>query len=320
MWFVKTACGHAKNKLRAILWLQAAWVLACCCCVEFAYAAPKQPSITVYVTVDWEGVALDNHSMEAMQDFRKKYPHIAMLQLITPTYWLRPDTNQAAITAQIKSTFLPTDKVGLHIHAWKSLLNFCQVPYQTKPSFADQDEACQQGDCGYTVSLENAYSQADLNKLVACSSDILQAQGLGKPVHFRAGGWQLGPKLINALEENGFVWDSSRIDASLLTTRWHNDSSMIKMLRDLNTNTNDQPYAISAQLMEYPNNAALADYTNSKQIVEIFNTLIKNNKSVMVLGFHQETANEYLLRLDKAIPQMEAAAKAASVQLIWASY
>lgn len=298
--------------------LAAAWILACSHAVAGTLAPAK---ITVYVTVDWEGVSLDNDNLETIQDFRKKYPQIAMLQLITPSYWLRPDVNKAAITTQIKSTFLPTDKVGLHIHGWKSLLNYCQVPYQHVPSFADQNEACELGDCGYSVSLENAYSEADLKKLVACSSAILVGEGFAKPTHFRAGGWQLGTKLSAALQSSGFTWDSSSIDANLLTTSWHEDSGMIKMLRALHPKSTqlDQPYYLG-QLHEYPNNAALADYTSSKQIVAMFNSLIQHNKTVMVLGFHQETATNYLGRLDAAIPKMEAAAKAANVQLEWASY
>lgn len=298
--------------------LAAAWILACSHAVAGTLAPAK---ITVYVTVDWEGVSLDNDNLETIQEFRKKYPHIAMLQLITPSYWVWPDVDKAATSAKIKSTFLPIDKVGLHLHGWKSLLAYCQVPYQTAPSFADQAEACELGDCGYSVSLENAYSQADLTKLVACSSAILVQQGFAKPSHFRAGGWQLGTKLTAALQANGFTWDSSSIDANLLTTNWHEQSSMIKMLRELHPTATplDQPYYLD-QLHEYPNNAALADYTSSKQIIGMFNNLIQHHKTVMVLGFHQETATNYLGRLDAAIPKMEAAAKAANVELIWASY
>lgn len=306
------------KKYFKIIALVAAWTLTCSHAIAGTLAPAK---ITVYVTVDWEGVSLDNDNLETIQEFRKKYPHIAMLQLITPSYWLRPDVNKAAISAQIKSTFLPIDKVGLHIHAWKSLVHYCQVPYQAAPSFADQAETCETGDCGYSVSLENAYSEADLRKLVACSSAILVSEGFAKPTHFRAGGWQLGAKLSAALQANGFTWDSSRIDANLLTTSWHEQSGMIKMLKVLHAGSTplDQPFYIN-QLHEYPNNAALADYTSSKQIVGMFNSLIQQQKTVMVLGFHQETATNYLGRLDAAIPKMEAAAKAANVELIWASY
>ncbi len=302
-----------------ILALTSSWILACSHALAGTVAEPAK--ITVYVTVDWEGATLENDNLEAMQDFRKKYLHIAMLQLITPSYWVRPDVDKAAVTAQIKSTFLPIDKVGLHMHGWKSLLTYCQVPYQHAPLFADQNEACELGDCGYSVSLENAYSEADLSKLVACTSAILMSEGFAKPTHFRAGGWQLGTRLIAALQVYIFTWDSSRIDAKLLTTNWHEQSSMIKMQRELHPTATplDQPFYIN-QLYEYTNNAALADYTSSKQIVAMFNSLIQNNKSVMVLGFHQETATNYLGRLDAAIPKMEAAAKAANVELIWAKY
>lgn len=278
-------------------------------------------TIRVYVTVDWEGVSLEQENIETMQKFRQQFPHIPMLQLLNPVYFLR-DAEHAPQTAEIvRSTFLPQDTQGLHVHAWKSLVKYCGVPYQHAPSFANINEACTEGDCGSSVSLEYAYSQADLTKLIACSSDIQVANGFSKPVHFRAGGWQLGPKLMGALLANGFTWDSSVTDPDLLTSQWHEQSGMVKMLRQLHSTSTplDQPYAVNAQLTEYPNNAGLADYTSTKQIVEMFKTLLTEQKSVMVLGFHQETATDYLHRLESAIPQMEALAKAHNVKIEWVS-
>lgn len=280
-----------------------------------------QQTIQVYVTVDWEGVSLEQENIETMQAFRKRFPHIPMLQLLNPVYFLR-DTAHAEQTANIvRSTFLPQDTQGLHVHAWKSLIEHCGVAYQFSRSYADADEACTEGDCGYTVSLEYAYSQADLTKLIACSSDVLVANGFSKPKHFRAGGWQLGPKLTAALQANEFTWDSSRIDANLLTTRWHEQSGMVSMLRQLHptSTTLEQPFALNNSLTEYPNNAALADYTSTKQVLEMFKTLIAEQKPVMVLGFHQETATDYLHRLEQAIPQMEVLAKEQGVSIEWVS-
>ena len=311
------------------LWLFCGALLLCCS--NFVYAADAQnpQKVTVYVTVDWEGQSLDNDNIEAVQAFRQKHPNIAMLQLLNPAYYLRPESSAANITKQIQSTFLPNDAQGLHVHAWKSLADYCNVPYKTAPSFADTEETCTAGDCGYTVSLEFAYSAEELNQLIACSSQILVGQGYVKPVHFRAGGWQLGPKLITALQNNGFVWDSSHIDANLLTTNWHEESGMIKMLRALHGNHDAalaQPYNLAAAtselaaITEYPDNAALADYTNTKQLIALFKQLLTEQKDVLVLGFHQETAASYLHRLDDAIPHFEAMAKAANIQLEWASY
>lgn len=296
----------------------------CICCMALLLVSlhvPAQQTIQVYVTVDWEGSSLEQENIETMQAFRKRFPHIPMLQLLNPVYFLR-DTEHAAQTADtVRSTFLPEDTQGLHVHAWKSLIEYCGVPYQHSHSFADIDEACTEGDCGYTVSLEYAYAQADLTKLIACSSDVLVANGFTKPKHFRAGGWQLGPKLIAALQANEFNWDSSRIDANLLTTRWHEQSGMVSMLRQLHPTSTplDQPFAISNSFTEYPNNAALADYTSTKQIVDMFKTLLEEQKTIMVLGFHQETATDYLYRLEQAIPQIEAHAKAQGMKIEWIS-
>lgn len=286
-----------------------------------AITAPSATSaINIYITVDWEGRSLDEENIEAMVAFRQQFPHIPMLQLLNPAYYLRGG-NHAVITKLIKSTFLPADTQGLHVHAWKSLTQYCGIPYRYSHSFAGIDENCKEGDCGYTVSLENAYSEPELTKLIACSSQVLVDNGFDKAIHFRAGGWQLGPKLIAALEANQFIWDSSEVDADLLTTRWHKESAMIHMLRKLHPDSTplSQPYALSAQLMEYPNNAALADYTTTKQIVAMFGNLIKAKKTVMVLGFHQETAVDFLPHLEKAIPKLQAAAQASRVQINWVS-
>lgn len=294
----------------------------CCFLLLGALPAQAQQTITVYVTVDWEGYNLEPENIEAMQAFRIRFPHIPILQLLNPVYFVRPNANQAQIKTSIQSTLLPSDAHGLHLHGWKSLMDYCQVPYQHQPSFADIDEQCTQGDCGYTVSLEYAYSTAALTKLVGCSQAILVQHGFKKPVHFRAGAWQLGPKLTQALANNGITWDSSRTAAELLTSRWEPNSSLVKMLSALHPHSTplEQPFALTAELQEFPNNASLADYTGTAQIVDMFTELIEQGKSVMVLGFHQETAVDFSGRLAAAIPKMEAIAKAHDVQLIWAHY
>lgn len=285
--------------------------------VSVASAEPAPKKIAIYMTVDWEGVSLEQENIAAMQAFRKKFPYIPMLQLLNPAYFTREGSNQAQIATAIKSTFLPEDTHGLHLHGWQSLMRDCDIPFQASPTYAD--DACDMRDCGYTVSLELAYSESDLTKLVACSADILEKNGFQRPKHFRAGGWQLGKKLSAALETNGFVWDSSRTDANLLTSRWHAESGLVKMVRALHPDSTplDQPRPISNTFMEFPNNASLADYTSTKHIVEMFKTLIAQEKNVMVLGFHQETAADFLERLEVAIPKMEEIAKSENVEIEW---
>lgn len=273
----------------------------------------------LWVTVDWEGLWLQDDNLQAMQKFRQQFPHIPLLHLINPVYFIQPGVNRAQIGSQIRSTLLPQDTIGLHLHPMRRLVEYCGIRYQPGPSIADIDEQCAQSSCGHSVSLEFAYSQTELTELVNCASAMLVSNGFNRPRHFRAGAWQLGPKLQAALEANQFLWDSSRIDAQLLTTRWHRDSPLIKMLHQLHPHTAqlNQPYALGYQLMEYPNNAALADYTNSKQLLALFEQHLVAHEPVMVMGFHQESAADYLLRLERAIPRMEQLAKQKNVTIEW---
>ncbi len=291
-------------------------------CLPASAGNAAEQTITVYITVDWEGWSLDEENLEAMRRFRVRYPQIPMLHLLNPVYFLRPGADAEKIKAQIDSTLLPIDTAGLHLHGWKLLMQRCEIPYKSAPSFADADEHCPGKECGYTVSLEYAYSTAELGKLVGCSSDLLVAQGFERPRHFRAGGWQFGPKLAEALQANGFIWDSSSLPAELLEDKWGEDSAMLRLLRQLHPDatTLDQPRALGNGFMHYPNNAGLMDYTSTAQLLDIFNRLLDAKKPVMVAGFHQETAFVYLDDLEDAIAQMEAAAALAGIRLEWGRY
>lgn len=273
----------------------------------------------IWVTVDWEGLSLEEDNLRSMRAFREKFPHIPLLHLINPAYFIQPGGNRAQAGAHIRSTFLPNDTVGLHIHPMRTLVEYCGLPFQTSPTLTDTSQACHETSCGYSVSLEYAYSQQELTQLVACSSELLVTNGFQRPRHFRAGGWQLGPKLQAALEANRFTWDSSYIDPDLLTTRWHPESGMVRLLKSLYPHNSplQQPFALGVELMEFPNNAALADYTNAKQLLQLFEQLVDAQRPVMVMGFHQETAGDFLLHLERAIPHMEKLARQKNVRIEW---
>jgi hypothetical protein len=287
----------------------------------------ERPTVTLYMTVDWEGWSLEEENLQAMRDFRVRHPHIPMLHLLNPVYPLRPGMGMQQVTDHVRSTFLPGDGEGLHLHGWRSLVEACELPYRSEPAFSETEGACSQEDCGYNVSLESAYSEPELRTLVACSADQLVQQGFRRPTHFRAGGWQLGPKLADALQANRFRWDSSRIDPHLLLGRWHADSALIKLLETLHPDATalEQPRTIRPGLMQYPNNAALADYTSASDLLMIFKALAERaqkerKEMVMVLGFHQETADHYLPRLDEAIRLMTQEAGVLDIDIRWAAY
>ena len=276
-------------------------------------------TVQLWVTVDWEGLSLEEDNLQAMQQFRQKFPHIPLLHLINPAYFTQPGVQHAQAGFLIRSTFLPHDTVGLHLHPMRHLVEYCGLAFQATPALTETDETCTQAHCGYSVSLEYAYSQTALTQMLACASELMVTHGFNRPRHFRAGAWQMGPKLQAALEANHYTWDSSIIDASLLIPRWPADSTMVRLLRQLHPHGTPlaQPLALGPQLMEFPDNAALADYTTTQQLLQLFAQLIAADKAVMVLGFHQETAADYLLRLEQAIPKMETLARQKGVRILW---
>jgi hypothetical protein len=303
---------------KPVLWLTSCLVLS----LGLAMPLHAAQSVTLYMTVDWEGWSLDDENLQAMRDFRVRYSHIPMLHLLNHVYFLRPGADAKAMTEKMRSAFLPADGQGLHLHGWQSLVEACGLEYRNEPAFSGPEGSCSADDCGYNVSLELAYSEPELERLVSCSTEKLVQQGFGRPKHFRAGGWQLGPKLALALQVNGFEWDSSRIDHSLLLGKWHPDSGLVTLLKQLHSDATpmDQPRQLLPGLMQYPNNAALADYTNAVELTEIFIALVEQRKTVMVLGFHQETADHYLPRLEEAIKLMEQESAKRDVKLVWAGY
>ena len=309
------SCPELRRSLRR-------WLFAGLLALWLAPACAESPTLTVHVTVDWEGWSLEEENLDAMRDFRKRFPHIPLLQLMNPVYFIRPGADARQIQAKIERTLLPSDTIGLHLHAWKTLVLHCRLPYRSQPSFAAVDESCEGKECGYTVSLELAYSNTELRQLLACGSQILTDQGFPQPRHFRAGGWQQGPKLAAALARQGFSYDSSRISADLLAPRWGADSAMVRLVRALHPDAGplDQPYPLAPGLTEYPNNGGLADYTPTETLLDLFRQVLAARKPVLVLGFHQETAFDFLDRLAAAIPRMEEEARAAGVTLRWADY
>lgn len=302
------------------LCLLASFLVISACLFATTDASAEEKKITVYLTVDWEGLSLDDDNLQVIREFRVRYPHIPMLHLINPAYFTRSDIVDA--NNKILSTLMPIDTVGLHLHGWRSLITACHLPYRMEPSFSDAGENCSDLDCGYTVSLEFAYSESELTELLMCSSGLLRERGFNHPRHFRAGGWQLGPKLTGALQRSGFKWDSSRIPAELLLSKWREESSLIRLIQALHGDADilDQPRELVPGLLQFPNNAGLMDYTSKARLLEVFQLLLDADKSVMVTGFHQETASIYLDDLEEAIIEMKDIADDRGVRLEWGNY
>ena len=272
-----------------------------------------QGKVRIVVSVDWEGKDLQPKNLQAMRDFRRDYPDIPLQQFLNAAYYTKIQADAAQITKSIKSVLLPKDEQGLHIHAWRRLVESSAVTFRTSPSFVMEGYTISDCaiDCGQEIAL-TGYTTAELRKIIAHSIEILQREKFNRPKSFRAGGWQADDNVLEALAAEGFTLDSSATYAEFLKASWekYNLYGFVARLWS-ETKPTSQPYIYKTssglKILELPNNSCLSDYVTGADMLKVFqsNALVlkKNPKQDVYLsiGFHQETAAEYLPRLREAI-------------------
>ena len=271
----------------------------------------KTGSLVIVMTVDWEGRSIEEKNLQAMRSFNKKYPGVPVLHFLNAAYYTKKDANSLEITKKIKSVLRPHDEHGLHVHAWKRLIEASGVKFRTKPDLGGWSLRNCDYDCGHAISIE-AYEVEELKKIFNKSIQILTKNGFKRPRSFRSGAWQTGPNVARALSETGFKMDSSATTPNFVSKSWGINSLLVRTIKNYHPNITltSQPFPIRGTtnpLWQVPNNGSLADYTTAKDIMRTLKAnvddLVQSPKpsQYVVIGFHQETAMLNLPRIEKAI-------------------
>ena len=284
----------------------------------------RRSGVQIVVSVDWEGSDLAAENLRAMSDFRAAMPGVRIVQFLNAAYFTKPGADSAKVKSQIRSTLLPNDELGLHIHGWKRLFEASGVTFRATPNFWGTSQLSNDCafDCGHEVPI-SAYDEPELEKVVSFSLTTLQQNGFGRAKSFRAGGWMAKENVRQALVVNGIVWDSSAVPQPFLAGELQG-LPVLSWLGELwsNTSAASQPYKISTPagiLNEVPDNGALADYMTSDEMLGVFQQAkaryLQNRSQVQVvsIGFHQETAARYLPRVQDALTRILVIAKAEKI-------
>jgi hypothetical protein len=284
-------------------------------------SALAQGKVRIIVSVDWEGDDLQAQNLNAMRTFRSDYPAIPLQHFLNAAYYTKSGAVARNVTQQIQSVLRPGDEHGLHVHAWRTLVTAAGVHFRTSPSFVEGTVDLNQcdPDCGNDVALV-AYTEAELKKILNFSVQTLVNQGFNRARSFRAGGWMANGRVLNALADSGFTLDSSATYAPYLEEAW-SDYNLYSFVGQLwpNSVPTSQPYVYQAKsgatITELPNNGSLADYVTGADILKAFQSnaaLLRSNPASDVylsIGFHQETAADYLPALRSGIDQIMTYAK-----------
>ena len=273
--------------------------------VASASTAAVAPQVRLLVTVDWEGEDLREQNLTAMQELRRDFPEVPILHFLNAAYFTKASADANDVAEQIRSTLGDHDEHGLHIHGWKSLFEAAGVKFRPGPTFWDGKDlsasSCTQ-ECGHEVDI-SAYSQAELAQVMRYSIQTLTHNGFQHPHSFRTGGWMGRPNVLAALQQEGFTLDSSAVPSNFLKPLLH-DTVLYQSVEEIwpHTTEHTQPYFVGSKLWEVPDNAALADYMPAKTMIKVLQDHITavthgGPSTLVVLGYHQETAAVYIGRI-----------------------
>jgi hypothetical protein len=268
-------------------------------------SASESLPVKLILSVDWEGFSLEDHNLNAMKRFRDEHPEIKLVHFLNAAYFTKTGAKAAVIREQIRSVLRPGDELGLHIHAFESLLRASDVPFRDDLSFWGNSKSKKiKGDPGHDVPL-SLFTVDEVRRMIRTSLQILGANGFTPITSFRAGGWIATPEVLEALRREGITTDSSAVSPELVGLVAGPEQPLYainKKLWPLQTPLGHEPYLIetpAGAIQEFPDHIALADYLTGEQAFRYFDLLVTSNfntqKPVFFhYGFHQETAATFL--------------------------
>lgn len=275
----------------------------------------RRGRMQLLVTVDWEGRDLRDDNLRAMQDLHARFPDVKIVHFLNAAYFTKSGADAEEARTKIASAIAPGDEKGLHIHGWKRLFEAAGVPFKNTPTFWGTTIGPNECfyDCGHEVPI-SLYSVDELRKVVKFSLDTLEQQGFGRAKSFRCGGWMAKDNVREAVAAEGIAYEESAVPTAFLAPklRSYPVQAWLDELWQGTTKTT-QPYTIptpAGDLVEIPDNGALADYVTADQMVDVFEAnkaewlRDRRRKVVVSIGFHAETAAMYLPQLERALERI----------------
>ncbi|MBT8494917.1 MAG: hypothetical protein KJO07_17840 [Deltaproteobacteria bacterium] len=288
--------------------------------VEFKRTHP----LYVVVSTDWDDPDNTNDSLELQETLHARHPELKITHFVGPYTYTDPevtDERKAFLTDWLlgmRDDF--DDEIGLHIHPYCSYVESAGLPCRTGPSTVyDAGD-----DTGYTVMC-SAYEESELVTLFSHADEIFQANGLGKPTSFRAGGWTADLKVLRAMGQTGYVADTSannwqrmeewKGQANGELYRWNQEnwatigdtSQPYYPDNDNILQTGPNPIPV----LEVPDNGILVDYVTAEEMIEIFEANWPRHQALSQpvnysIGWHPTNFNrEYRDRMDDTMDYLD---------------
>lgn len=238
-------------------------------------------SYPLYVvwTLDWEGWDVPDAWMAEIDAFARRYD-MPMTHFFNPRIFIAANSPYLAVSRQradamalwvLNRASKFKDEIGLHLHMWYDMVAAAGVtPRGT--DYAGWLYPNGGGAAAYT------YPKDEMKKILMWSRRMFQDNGLPPPKSFRAGGWLAKENTLQALEETGFMIDSSgrtqggtdgpTASMATLPPPWNLSPTTRPYKPNVNNvNSSDAP---QMNIWEFPNNGADSIWYNEVEMIRRF--------------------------------------------------
>ena len=270
----------------------------------------------VLVSTDYDFSDPGVNAVDDMNFMHVNHPKLRITHFWAPYTYTDPTVTadrQATLDAWIqmqRDTF--QDEIGLHIHPYCTFVEDAGVTCIT-----DQSTTAPDGNdlSGYTINV-SAYGRDTFSTLLQHAFTIFDQHGLGKPQTFRTGGWTADINTFLALNDNGFIADTSALNWARIEewqghvlytwnmTHWAPIDDTSQPYYPTQTDVLAQTPGTDLDFLEVPDNGVMIDYVTSAEMQLIFDenwepteTIPLATPHTMMMGFHPSVdfaPDEYL--------------------------
>jgi hypothetical protein len=237
----------------------------------------------VLMTTDWDDADNPDSSLVLQDELRALFPELVVTHFVGPYTFTDPAITEERRTVQIdwvkQQRDTHGDEIGLHIHPYCNFVDTTEVACRAEPStvYAGGDPS------GYTVMV-SAYTREEFTELLLAADALFEANGLGKPTSFRAGGWTAEINTLQSLADAGYLTDTSALNWQYLEEWMGVQNGVLytwNMSHWASIGDTSQPYYPAEAdilspgdpdvgVLELPDNGALVDYVTAEEMIAIF--------------------------------------------------
>lgn len=240
--------------------------------MEFVVSYP----LYVTWTHDWEGYDATDEFLNEWDEMSKRHYDFPQTHFFNPYIYINPamgDARREFLTNYVKDRQKNRgDSIGLHLHLFPDLILAAGV--EVNPEARKWGSKMEDGYDTLTID----YSTEDVVKILTWAKTTMEEKGFGQLTMYRAGGWFANIETLQAIEQAGFILDSSG------RTGYEMGTNRIKIPWNLNTTT--QPYQPNIydqnsaaepamDLWEFPNNGGDSYHMTDEEMKQRFNDNFK---------------------------------------------